>query len=114
MQTIVRSDRNILVNAALTRRVENLLHTALRHFGRRPTRVEVHLSDENGAHKSTDDDVRCVINAKLAGLPQVAVEHKEGSVFRSVRGAIDKLDRKLKRLIGRRRDPKRRRATADV
>lgn len=67
------------------------------------TRIEVHLSDVN-AQRAGGDDKRCVIEARLAGRPPMAVDHQAGKVADAVFGAADKLLRKLDTALGRVRD----------
>jgi ribosome-associated translation inhibitor RaiA len=67
------------------------------------TRVEVHLSDLN-AQRAGGDDKRCLIEARLAGRPPIAVDHQAGKVADAVFGAADKLLRALDTAQGRLRD----------
>lgn len=101
MQTFVRSDRHTPVDAEWIAKAKLGLVAALRHFGTRITRVNVHLSDENSSQKTTRDDTKCVLEARVAGLQPVAVEHRDLSIERAFAGATNKLHRKLKRLVGR-------------
>ena len=75
-------------------------------FAEQITRVEVHLSDENGL-KTGDDDVRCMIEARVEGRPPTAVTHRAGSVDEAVNGAAGKLTRLLGSTVDRLRDQRR-------
>ena len=97
----LNTDTNIDPDAALTERVETLLHDALGHFGERITRVEVHLSDRNSSQKSGADDMRCLLDARLAGLNPIVVSHNSATVKQAMDGAADKLKRSLERTLGK-------------
>ena len=58
MQIQVNTDKNIPGKEGLARQIEGILSKNLGRFSAQLTRVEVHLSDENGA-KSGRKDKRC-------------------------------------------------------
>lgn len=64
------------------------------------TRVEVHLSDENGS-KSGADDKRCQIEARPKGHQAVSVSHKASSLDLAVEGAAEKMRHALDHLTGK-------------
>jgi hypothetical protein len=63
--------------------------------------VEVHLSDENSDKKSGVDDMRCLLEARLAGLQPIAVSHEAATLQGAVHGAAEKLKRSLDSTLGR-------------
>ena len=65
------------------------------------TRVEVHLSDENGGKFGTDDK-RCLLEARLEHMKPVAVSHNAANLLLAVEGATEKLHRSIEHIIGRR------------
>ena len=66
------------------------------HMVDRVTRVEVHLHDDNGAHKKTPGDKRVRMEARPAGRPPLTVED-HGDNFRQVIGdCAGKLGRALR------------------
>lgn len=67
---------------------------SLSRYGEQITRVEVHLSDQN-AEKSGADDLRCTIDAHLAGLKTQAVTHSAANVHDAFSGALHKLTRSV-------------------
>jgi RNA polymerase sigma factor (sigma-70 family) len=101
MQIQVNTDRHIEGSAKLTDEVEAVVQQALARYGDRITRVEVFLSDENSSQKFGDSDKRCVIEARLGGLRPVTVSHQGSSLDQAVGGAADKLEKTLKRNLGR-------------
>lgn len=64
MKIQVNTDRNLDGSAELITQVAATLEGALSRFSNRITRVEVHLSDENGSQKSGSSDKRCVLEAR--------------------------------------------------
>ena len=64
------------------------------------TRVEVHLSDENGG-KSGPKDKRCKMEARPKGHQPILVSHDADSLTQAVEGAAQKLEHKLEHLFGK-------------
>lgn len=106
MQIQVNTDNQTEGSAELTHRVESTLKSELSRFSDRITRVEVQLSDENGSQKSGDSDKRCVLEARLTGMQPIKVSADGSSVEQALDGAADKLEKTLKRTLGRLDDPK--------
>jgi ribosome-associated translation inhibitor RaiA len=106
MQIQVNTDNHTAGSDGLTRHVETVVDGALGRFGDRITRVEVHLTDENGSRKAGEHDKRCVMEARLAGLQPITVSDSGASLEQALDGAAGKLVRTLKRTLGRLDDPK--------
>ncbi|EMR12903.1 hypothetical protein MPL1_08037 [Methylophaga lonarensis MPL] len=100
MQIQTNTDSHIEGHDALAHHVETTVKEGLRHFASHVTRVEVHLSDENGAKKS-DDDKRCLMEARLEGLQPVAVSHNANTIHEAIAGASKKLQAKLSSTLGK-------------
>jgi ribosome-associated translation inhibitor RaiA len=83
-----------------------VVEAVLGRFEDRITRVEVHLSDENSRSKSHGDDMRCVMEARLAGLAPITVTEQAATVEQAVGGAADKLEKSIDRTLERLHDPK--------
>lgn len=97
------TDRNIRATESLTTQVEAVVIAALGRFVDRVTRVEVHLSDENGA-KSGTDDIRCLMEARLEGRPPTAVSHRASELEQAMDGAAKKLARSIESALARVRE----------
>lgn len=106
MQIQVNTDNHIASGEKLTRHVGAVVEGALGRFGDRITRVEVHLTDENSSSKSGDNDKRCVMEARLAGLQPITVSDQGATVEQALDGAADKLEKSLSRTLERLGDPK--------
>ena len=60
--------------------------------------AEVHLSDENG-NKESENDKRCMIEARLKGRQPIAVTDVADTYDHAVNGAIDKLKTSLDTIL---------------
>ena len=100
MQVQVNTDNSVSGSEALTRQVEGVVEDSLGRFGGRITRVEVHLSDENGP-KGGDDDNRCMMEARLQCLQPISVSHAAATLDQALDGAAQKLQRSLDSTLGK-------------
>lgn len=106
MQIQVNTDNHTQGSAELSLQVESVLETALARYGDRVTRVEVQLNDENSSHKTSGNDKRCVLEARLAGLQPITVSDHGASIEQALSGAASKLQKALDRVLGKRDNPK--------
>jgi ribosome-associated translation inhibitor RaiA len=106
MQILINTDGHKGGGEALASSVNGMIETALARFSAHVTRVEVHLSDENGS-KGGDQDKRCVIEARMEGRKPVAVSDHAASMKQALQGAIDKLQHLLDRTVGKLNDHRR-------
>lgn len=90
MITQVNTDKNIEGSARLEKYVDELLSGELEYYEDLITRVEVFLSDENGA-KTGPDDKKCVMEARLRNKQPIAVTSHGGSIEIALSTGIDKL-----------------------
>lgn len=104
MQVQMNTDGNIAGHEALATQISSVVQSALNRFSDHITRVEVHLSDENSDKKGGNDDMRCVMEARLEGRQPIAVTHHAATVDQAVDGAADKLTRLIESTLGRLRD----------
>jgi len=103
MKIQVNTDVHIEGTEALAAHVRSTLKQALANFSERVTRVEVHLSDENGG-KSGPQDHRCMLEARLEGRQPLAVTDQAATLDQAVQGAAQKLTRLLDKTLGRLHD----------
>lgn len=100
MKIQVNTDAHIEGHERLAAHVSATLEHALKRFVDHVTRVEVHLSDENG-DKSGPHDQRCMLEARLEGRQPVAVTEHAATQEQAVNGATQKLVRLLDSTLGR-------------
>jgi hypothetical protein len=72
MQIQFNTDKNVTGNEELITSSTSLISEELSRFSQQITRVEVHLSDEDG-NKDGFNDKRCMMEARLAGMKPIAV-----------------------------------------
>jgi len=96
----VNTDNHVQGSAGLSARVEADVTAALERFADRITRVEVHLKDVNSDKGGTRDH-RCAIEARLAGLKPVAVDHAAPTTALALDGAMEKIARAVEHALGK-------------
>lgn len=100
MEIQLNSSNEVEATSETTSWTEEEIRRSLRRFEPRLTRIEVHLSDNDGA-KSGTLDKRCLIEARPKGLAPVAVSHDGDDIFAAITGAIGKLTTALDRQFGK-------------
>lgn len=100
MKIQVNTDTHIDGHERLAAHVSATIEHALKRFSDHVTRVEVHLSDENG-EKSGPHDQRCMLEVRLEGRQPVAVTEHADTQEQAVVGATQKMQRLLDSTLGR-------------
>jgi ribosome-associated translation inhibitor RaiA len=103
MNIQINTDHTIHGSAKFTSHVESIVESSLGRFQEHITRVEVHLTDENG-NKPGVDDKRCMMEVRMEGQHPSAVTHHAGTLDDAVDGAAEKLRKSVESKIGRLRD----------
>ena len=75
----------------------------LENFESHITRIEVHLSDENGKKEGLNS-IRCLLETRTEGRQPIAVSCQSDTVELALSGAVDKLSASLKTILGRIQD----------
>lgn len=101
MQIQINTDSNIEGDAELVQQIKAVVSNGLDRFSEQVTRVEVHLSDQNSDKKFGNDDMRCLLEARLAGLQPISVSDRAATIEQAVDGAVEKLTRSLDSTLGR-------------
>ena len=101
MKIQINSDSNITLTTASKEGISSELTEKLGRFADHITRLEIQLTDQNSDTKSGDDDIRCVIEARLEGKQPVSIEARQGNVAHAVAEAADKMGRRLDSLLGK-------------
>ena len=100
MQINVFSDKHIDSDKRTQDWVTATVEVTLERHLEDLTRVEVHLSDENGG-KSGPKDKRCKMEARPKGHQPILVSHDADSLTQAVEGAAQKLEHALEHLFGK-------------
>ena len=100
MQIQINSDHHITGSPELAARVQALVRDTLERYSDRITRVEVHLNDQNSVKRGSNDK-RCGMEARVAGIGPVDVNHEAETLDLAIDGAMEKLERALEHKLGR-------------
>ncbi len=105
MQIQINTDHNIECHEGLTTLVKDIVESTLNRLSDHITRIEVHLSDENGK-KHSRNDKRCMLEARLEGRKPLAVTQKSEKLDKAINGAADKLARLIESNLDKSKHPK--------
>lgn len=94
------TDKTIIGDKRSEEHFSTLIADALERFRSHITRIEVHLSDENG-NKSGMNNMRCLLEARIEGKQPIAVSCQEDTVELALSGALGKLKNSLETILGR-------------
>ena len=94
MQVQVNTGTSVEGHEALSHHAEGVVRDALERFSEQVTRVEIHLSDVNG-QKAGDNDKRCLMEARPAGMKPLIVSHNGANLEQAVSGCLKKLVKML-------------------
>lgn len=100
MTIVINTDKTINGDERFQNYYTDLLSEELKNYESSITRIEVHISDENGKKEGLND-IRCLIEARLEGRQPIAVSNQADTVELAVSGSIDKLKAALKTILER-------------
>jgi ribosome-associated translation inhibitor RaiA len=100
MQIQINTGHIAGVREDIIRQTEAVVESTLGHLAEHISRVEVHLSDENGK-KGGGHDHRCMMEAHLMGHQPIAVTNEADTIGQAIGGAADKLKNSLDHTLGR-------------
>lgn len=103
MKIQFNTDKNVTGSEELKTSMKALISEDLSRYSDQITRLEVHLSDEDG-DKHGQNDKRCIIEARLEGIQPIAVTNHANTSEQAVTGAVDKLRSSLDTIRGRLRN----------
>lgn len=99
MTVQINTDKNIDGNERFTEYFTSLIEDKLSRYDK-ITRIELHLSDENGSREGYADK-KCVLEARLEGKQPIAVTNVADTNEQAVEGAITKLKTSLDTTLGK-------------
>jgi hypothetical protein len=103
MKIQFNTDKNIHGTEDFIRRLTSLIEGNLEKYSTQITRIEVHLSDEDG-DKNGIKTKRCLLEARLSGMNPIAVSSQSLTEELAVTESIDKLKSSLETILGRLRN----------
>jgi len=102
---LINTDKQIPSDAERDARIEEQVRQRLARFENRITDVEIHVSDVNGP-RGGNADLRATLEARVNGVPPVAVTDEGNTVDRAIIGAAKKAVRALDHQLGKLADTK--------
>lgn len=96
----INTDKNIRGTETLIAQYEAQVASQLSKFSDHITRIEVHLSDENG-HKAGHYTKRCLLEARLERRLPIAVSNQADTLDHAVDGALEKLTASLATIVSK-------------
>lgn len=100
MEILINTDHNIQGSAEMKAYFKNVIAEDFDRFSEHLTRIEMKLSDEN-ADKSSQNDKRCVLEARIKGMQPTVVTSFADTVEKAVKEASDKLKTSLDSVMGK-------------
>jgi len=100
MIILINTNHSLTASEKFTAPLTKLISEELERFSDHITRVEVHLTDENGA-KSGPDDKKCTIEARIEGKQPIAVTDYANSYEQAVSTTVEKLAAMLHTIFDR-------------
>lgn len=100
MKTLFNTDKTIHWDQRHDEHFTEIINEELDRFRDHITRIEVHLSDENGI-KEGINDIRCLIEVRVEGRQPIAVSDQSDTIEQAFSGAIDKQKTSLETIYGR-------------
>lgn len=97
------TDKNVNGSETKADAFTDQIKKELNRFSTQLTRIEIHLSDEDGA-ASGPNTKRCKLEARLEGKQPIAVSDDAGSEGQALSGALNKLKSALDTVIGKSRE----------
>jgi hypothetical protein len=100
MKIQINTDKNATASEELRTSLITLISDELSRYNDKITRLEIHLSDEDGS-KDGQNDKRCMLEARLEGMQPIAVRDHSNTYEEAVMGTVNKLKSSLKSKLGR-------------
>lgn len=105
MQVHVSTDNHIHGSESLAESVSSDVRSTFERFADQITRLDVHLADVNGP-KGGSNDIRCLVEVRLAHHQPVVASHQAGAVDEAVDGASEKAFRVVETTLAKIHEPK--------
>jgi len=100
MKIQFNTDKNINGTEDFISPFTTLIEENLEKFSSQITRIEVHLSDEDG-DKDGLKAKRCLLEARLTGMNPIAVSSQSDTEEQAVTESLNKLKSSLETILGR-------------
>ncbi|UJP64795.1 HPF/RaiA family ribosome-associated protein [Mongoliitalea daihaiensis] len=94
------TDKSVPNNDEFTAIFLRMIEEGLNRYDHHITRLEVHLSDEDGLKEGVSTK-RCLLEARLKGRQPFSVINQSDTYDQAISGALDKLTTSLDTILGR-------------
>jgi hypothetical protein len=105
MKIQYNTDKTVSGEERNEKHFSSLIQDSLKRFEAHLTRVEVHMSDENGKKEGLKD-MKCTLEARVESKQPIVVSHQAARPELAVSGAVEKLKSALETVIGRMQEHK--------
>jgi ribosome-associated translation inhibitor RaiA len=96
----INTDHSIPENENQLSILKKMIANSLERYSEHITRIEVHLSDENG-NKEGKNDKRCLLEARLEWRQPIAVTSHANTIEESLNDAIEKITASFNTILGK-------------
>ncbi|MDQ7948943.1 MAG: HPF/RaiA family ribosome-associated protein [Pedobacter sp.] len=99
----LNTDKNLTIHSEYQAQIEEKINTSLQRFAAHISRIEVHLSDENGS-RNGQEDKRCLLEVRMDGRSPIAVSNIGQTYDLALNGALNKAVHALDSVVGKLQD----------
>lgn len=96
----LNTDKNLTIHAEYESKINEVLTQQLDRYSQYISRLEVHLSDENGS-KSGLNDKRCLLEARLEGKQPIVASDMGDTYDLALKSATEKLKHALTTVVSK-------------
>lgn len=96
----LNADKNLTIHSEYESQITEKLNKDLERYREHISRVEVHLSDENGS-KAGLNDKKCLLEARFEGKQPIVASDLGDTYDLALKGATEKLKNALKTVVSK-------------
>mgnify|MGYP003584887904 FL=1 len=96
----LNTDKNLTIHSEYEAQITSKLNQDLERYTDHISRIEVHMSDENGS-KGGVNDKKCLLEARFEGKPPIVTSDLGDTYDLALKGATEKLRNALKTVVSK-------------
>lgn len=96
----LNTDKNLTIHSEYEAQITSKLNHDLERYTDHISRIEVHMSDENGS-KGGVNDKKCLLEARFEGKPPIVTSDLGDTYDLALKGATEKLRNALKTVVSK-------------
>ena len=96
----LNTDKNLTIHSEYEAQITEKLNKDLDRYSEYISRIEVHMSDENGS-KAGVNDKKCLLEARIEGKQPVAASDLGDTYDLALKGATEKLKSALNTIVSK-------------